>query len=222
MISQQVSQTQTTESRSTESRSTAVSTLAPNTPILKSNLNDCIVEAYHDEVLINPTDLLYGENAYPLQDVLSIKTITLRRRKLGAKRKNRKLLGLATLVLGLILAFSSLSLAIRILGVIGATLSAICFLIFYLVIGERKWGKYGLLLEIRAGRKHVLTSHNMKAIQKLYYFLAHRLQQYPSQQYRAQQYRPQQCNLVDETLIVNMYTGEVSSVAVRSANLEHP
>ncbi|MEM9163840.1 MAG: DUF6232 family protein [Cyanobacteria bacterium P01_F01_bin.4] len=175
---------------------TAKRTLAPTTPSAPDPL-PYIVDPYHDEVLLNATDLLYGDRAYPLRNISSLEVITLRRKRLDAQHKTRKLFGLAALVAGLILAFSPLVLAIRVFGLGMAVLSLIAFLVFYLLIGEKKLGKYGLSLEMDAGTKRVLTSHNTQAIQKLYHLLDERLKR----KYFA-----------GETLMVNMYTGEVGAL----------
>ncbi|MEM9905692.1 MAG: DUF6232 family protein [Cyanobacteria bacterium P01_D01_bin.44] len=169
-------------------------TLAPTNPSAPEPIS-YIVESYQDEVLLNATDLLYGDRVYPLLNISSLEVITLRRKRLDAQYKTRKLLGLTALVAGLILAFSPLILAIRAIGLGMAVLSLTSFLVFYLLIGEKKLGKYGLSLEMEGGTKRVLTSHNTQAIQKLYHLLDERLKQR---------------SFAGETLVVNMYTGEVS------------
>ncbi|MEO1353439.1 MAG: DUF6232 family protein [Cyanobacteria bacterium J06635_15] len=156
-----------------------------------------VVAPYCDEALLNTTDVLYGDRVYPLRNIASMQMITLRRKKLDSQHKTRKLLGLAALVSGLILTFSPMVLAFRAVGLGMAALSLIYFLVFYLVIGEKKLGRYGLTLEMETGVKHVVTSHNTQAIQKLYHLLHERLKR---------------THFADETLVVNMYTGEVAAL----------
>ncbi|MEO0457474.1 MAG: DUF6232 family protein [Cyanobacteria bacterium P01_A01_bin.114] len=157
--------------------------------------NSYAVDAYCDEVLITCDDLLYGTHAYPLQNIISMQIIRLRQKGAGLTSKPRHFVGLAAIAAGLILALSPLALAVRLLGLFIAVASAVYLLMSYLKVGEQKNGEYGLLVEMKLGIRRVLTSHSLRAIQRLYHLLFDRLQQY---------------NPTAETLIVNMYTGEVS------------
>ncbi|MEO1353438.1 MAG: DUF6232 family protein [Cyanobacteria bacterium J06635_15] len=157
--------------------------------------NSYAVEAYCDEVMLTADDLMYGEHVYPLQNIISMQIIKLHKKQRRLKTKDRNFVGLAAIAAGIVLALSPLVLILRAFGLTLAVASVVYLLIFYLIIGEQQTGEYGLLVEMKRGIKRVLTSHSLRAIQKLYHLLFHRLQKY---------------NPANETLIVNMYTGEVS------------
>ena len=151
------------------------------------------VEPYCDEATITATDLRYGNHVYLLQDILSMQIIKLRKQRWNFGAKTRAFGGLTASVAGLIIAFKPPVPTAGLFGLLIAIVSTTYLLIFYLFIGPRKTGEYGLLIETNPGTKRVLTSNSLRAIQTLYKVLFNRFQQY---------------NPTAETLIVNMYTSE--------------
>ncbi|MEM9164577.1 MAG: hypothetical protein AAGC54_16120, partial [Cyanobacteria bacterium P01_F01_bin.4] len=78
--------------------------------------NSYAVEAYCDEVMLTADDLMCGEHVYPLQNIISMQIIKLRKKGGRLRTKARNFLGLAAIAAGIVLALSPLPLVVRAFG----------------------------------------------------------------------------------------------------------
>lgn len=158
--------------------------------------NSYTVEVFRDEALITTTELLYGQTAYSLKDIDSLQILKLhRRRSIFQKKLSNFIAGIVATV-GCILLLSSHAWFMYVLDVT-LVIGSISYVIYFnWWVEQRRRGEFGLVMTIKHDVKVVITSHSLKAIQTLYQILFRRLDK---------------TNSTDDPLVVNMYTGEVTS-----------
>ncbi|MEM9265322.1 MAG: hypothetical protein AAGA46_07335 [Cyanobacteria bacterium P01_F01_bin.13] len=154
------------------------------------------VELFWDEALVTETELLYGETAYPLTAIESLQILKLRRRRSIIQKKISNFLAGMMAAAGIVLLLGPLAWFIRVLGLLLVSSSIGYAIYFNWWVEQRRRGEFGLLMTMKAEAKVVITSHSLKAIQALYQVLFRRLDA---------------VNPVDESLMVNMYTGEITN-----------
>ncbi|MEM1255591.1 MAG: hypothetical protein AAGI69_24395 [Cyanobacteria bacterium P01_H01_bin.21] len=153
------------------------------------------VELFWDEVLITATELFYGEAVYRLDDIDSLQILKLHRRRTIIQKKITNFLAGIVATIGLLLIITPvLWLLIRGLGGILLVGSLGYAVYFNWWLEQRRRGEFGLLMTMKVDSKVVITSHSLAAIQTLYQIMFRRLDR---------------GNPAAESLMVNMYTGEI-------------
>ena len=159
----------------------------------KSKPSSYTVELFWDEALVTATELLYGKATYPLENIDSLQILKLHRRRSIIQKKLSNFLAGMISTIGLVLLIGTLPWLVHVLGLI-LVVSSIGYVVYFnWWLEQRRRGEFGLLITMKLDSKVVITSHSLKAIQTLYQIMFHRLDM---------------TNPNDETLMVNMYTGE--------------
>ncbi|MEA5465329.1 hypothetical protein [Leptothoe sp. PORK10 BA2] len=151
------------------------------------------VELFWDEARVTATELLYGETVYPLENIDSLQIQKLHRRRSVIKKKLSNFLVGVIMSIGLGFLFSPLPWPFRLLDLILIMVSISYAVYFNWWIEQRRRGEFGLVMTMKVDSQVVITSHSLKAIQALYQIMFRRLDL---------------ANPADESLMVNMYTGE--------------
>ncbi len=152
------------------------------------------VALFCDEALVTRTELLYGEAAYPLENIDSLQILKLERRRSVIRKKLSNFVAGIIATIGAVLLLSSLAWPIRCLGLLLASCSIGYAVYFNWWIEQRGRGEFGLVLTTKAASTVVITSHSLKAVQSLYQVIFRRLDT---------------VNSSDEPLMINMYTGAI-------------
>ncbi|MDV3349094.1 DUF6232 family protein [Leptothoe sp. LEGE 181152] len=151
------------------------------------------VEIFWDEALVTATELLYGEAAYPIKNIDSLQIVKLHRRRSVIQKKLSNFVAGIIATIGVVLVIGSLPWLVHVFGML-LFISSLGYAVYFnWWIEQRRRGEFGLVMTMQTESKVVITSHSLKAIQTLYQILFRRLDQ---------------VNLNDESLMVNMYTGE--------------
>ena len=138
--------------------------------------------------------MLYGEAAYPLENIDSLQILKLERRRSVIRKKLSNFVAGVIATIGAVLLLSSLAWPIRGLGLLLASSSIGYAVYFNWWIEQRGRGEFGLVLTTKAASTVVITSHSLKAVQSLYQVIFRRLDT---------------VNSSDEPLMINMYTGAI-------------
>ena len=152
------------------------------------------VRIFWDEALVTSTDLLYGETSYPLEEIDSLQILKLHRKRSVIQKKLSNFIAGIVITTGLIVSLCPVLWLVRVLCLILVIASAGYVAYFNWWIEQRRRGEFGLLMTTNAEAKVVITSHNVKAIQTLYRIMFGRLEG---------------SNPAAESLVINMYTGEI-------------
>ncbi|MGD1948228.1 MAG: hypothetical protein ACFB14_01100 [Leptolyngbyaceae cyanobacterium] len=152
------------------------------------------VELFWDEVLITATELFYGEAVYRLEDIDSLQILKLHRRRTIIQKKITNFLAGIISTISLVLIITPVAWLVRGLGGILLVSSLGYAIYFNWWLEQRRRGEFGLLITMKIDSKVVITSHSLTAIQTLYQIMFRRLDR---------------VNPADESLMVNMYTGEI-------------
>ncbi|MEL7506823.1 MAG: DUF6232 family protein [Cyanobacteria bacterium J06554_1] len=155
--------------------------------------NSYTVELFWDEAMVTATELLYGKATYPLKNIDSLQILKLHRKRSVIQKKLSNFLAAVIMTVGLVLLFSPLPWPVRILDLI-MVIGSISYVVYFnWWIEQRRRGEFGLVMTMKIDSKVVITSHSLKAIQTLYQIMFRRLDM---------------ANLSEQSLMVNMYTGE--------------
>lgn len=163
-------------------------------PYSDSKPGSYTVRIFWDEALVTSTDLLYGKITYPLEEIDSLQILKLHRKRSVIQKKLSNFVAGILIGVGLLLSLCPVLWLFRILGLILILASAGYVAYFNWWIEQRRRGEFGLLMTTNAESKIVITSHNVKAIQALYRSIFRRLEN---------------SNPGAESLVINMYTGEI-------------
>ncbi|EKU99328.1 hypothetical protein Lepto7375DRAFT_1355 [Leptolyngbya sp. PCC 7375] len=170
-------------------------TLSPRLHVDKqaSQPSSYTVEIFWDEALVTATELLYGETVHPIQNIDSLQIVKLHRRRSVIQKKLSNFAAGIIATIGVVLVIGSLPWLVHVFGML-LFISSLGYAVYFnWWIEQRRRGEFGLVMTMQTEAKVVITSHSLKAIQTLYQILFRRLDQ---------------VNLNDESLMVNMYTGE--------------
>ncbi|MEO1509193.1 MAG: DUF6232 family protein [Cyanobacteria bacterium J06633_23] len=155
--------------------------------------NSYTVELFWDEAMVTATELLYGKATYPLKNIDSLQILKLHRKRSVIQKKLSNFLAAVIMTVGLVLLFSPLPWPVRILDLI-MVIGSISYVVYFnWWIEQLRRGEFGLVMKMKIDSKVVITSHSLKAIQTLYQIMFRRLDM---------------ANLSEQSLMVNMYTGE--------------
>ncbi|MEL6131291.1 MAG: hypothetical protein AAFR30_15480, partial [Cyanobacteria bacterium J06628_4] len=123
----------------------------------------------------------------------SLQILKLHRKRSVIQKKLSNFLAAVIMTVGLVLLFSPLPWPVRILDLI-MVIGSISYVVYFnWWIEQRRRGEFGLVMTMKIDSKVVITSHSLKAIQTLYQIMFRRLDM---------------ANLSEQSLMVNMYTGE--------------
>ena len=153
------------------------------------------VELFWDEARVTATELLYGETIYPLKNIDSLQIQKLHRRRSVIKKKLSNFLVVMIMTIGVVLLFTPLSWLFRLLDLVLIMASISYAIYFNWWVEQRRRGEFGLIMTMKVESQVVITSHSLKAIQALYQIMFRRLDL---------------ANPNDESLMVNMYTGDIA------------
>ena len=160
----------------------------------KSKPKAYTVELFWDEVLITATELFYGEAVYRLEDIDSLQILKLHRRRTIIQKKITNFLAGIIATIGLLLIITPVASLVRGLGGM-LMMSSLGYAVYFnWWLEQRRRGEFGLLMTMKIDSKVVITSHSLAAIQTLYQIMFRRLDR---------------VNPAAESLMVNMYTGEI-------------
>ncbi|WP_161634968.1 DUF6232 family protein [Leptolyngbya sp. Heron Island J] len=156
--------------------------------------NSYTVELFRDEARVTATELLYGHSSYALKDIDSLQISKLHRKRSIFQKKVNTFLASIVATAGLLLLLNALTWFIYVLNLI-LIIGSISYAIYFnWWIEQRRRGEFGLVMTMKPNAKVVITSHSLKAIQTLYQLLFRRMDMSPH---------------TNESLTVNMYTGEI-------------